>query len=593
MSKYVLGVYSAHCATAALLKDGEIIACVSEERFKGKKNYVGFPKESIRWCLEKAKIKPQDLNLVVLSFSFASPEFMPQEVRKSMSSYILLSIYYTVNHFRTFWGRLVYFFPSVRGIGTFFYTIASSVVGKYVIEKEKKLVASYLGIEISRIINFDHHLTHAASAYYSSPYNNEKALAFSLDAEGDGKCATVNVFEKNKITTLASTTRENSFGWLYLYVTKFLGMKPGEDEFKVMGLAPYAKIASVEKVFNKIASIITLDKRNPLKFKSKFNMQDSLFYLRKEMMGVRFDNIAGAFQKLTEDRMAEWVESAIKKTGISTVVCAGGVFMNVKANKKISELKSVKKCFFMPSSGDESLPIGACYLGYLNLINKNEEQYNLKPIKDLYLGPSVSNEDVEKFLKNKGYFRKYKIAKVHNIEKQIAKLLSKGEVVARMNGAMEWGARALGNRSIVANPSNRDVVMDINEKMKNRDFWMPFAPSILYERKDDYAVNKKEYESSYMTLSFDSTDLAKKELRAALHQYDFTLRPQFVKQDWNPSYYRLIKEFEKITGIGGVLNTSFNLHGFPVILGCKEAMHAFDNSGLQHLAMENFLISKK
>ncbi len=594
MPIYILGIYSAHNATAALLKDGEIIACVSEERFNGKKNYVGFPKQSIKWCLDYAGISPQDLSLVVLSFAFSSPEFMPGEIRKNIGSSILLLAYSIVNFVRTNWGQtVVYNFPRLRGIGTFLHNFTLSIVGRYVMKKEKKYISSYLNISESKILNFDHHLSHAATAYYASPFNQDEVLAFSLDAEGDGKCASVNIFNKDKILTLAITSRENSFGWLYVYVTRFLGMKGGEDEYKVMGLAPYAKKLSVEKVFNKIKSIITLDPKNPLKFKSKFNTQDTAFYLKKEMMGVRFDNLAGAFQKLTEDRMTEWVKAAINKTKISTIVCAGGVFMNVKANKKISELKEVQRCFFMPSSGDESIPIGGCYLGYLQLIKKLKLNYNIKPIKDLYLGPKFSENEIKEFLNTKKYFEKYHIEKINSIEKKIAKLLAEGYVVARVFGRMEWGARALGNRSILANPSMRDIVMEINEQMKKRDFWMPFAPSILYERKDDYCIIKKNFDSPYMNLSFDSTELAKKELRAAMHSYDFTLRPQFVRKDWNPRYYKLIKEFEKLTGIGGVLNTSFNLHGLPIVLGLKEAMFAFQNSELKYLAIEDFLVSKK
>lgn len=594
MPIYVLGIYSAHNATAALLKDGEIIACVSEERFNGRKNYVGFPKKSINWCLEYAGIKASDLNLVVLSFAFSSPEFMPGEIRKDKSTSILLIFYKIVNFIRIRWGQFIVFnFPKFRGLGTFFHNLVSKVVGKYVMQKEKKLISEFLKIPKSKILNFDHHLSHAATAYYASPYNHEKALAFSLDAEGDGKCATVNVFDKDKIITLAKTSRENSFGWLYVYVTRFLGMKGGEDEYKVMGLAPYAKKTSVEKVFSRIESVITLDLDNPLRFKSKFNTQDTFFYLKKEMMSIRFDNLAGAFQKLTEDRMSEWVKFAVNKTKISTIVCAGGVFMNIKANKKISELNEVKKCFFMPSSGDESIPIGGCYLGYLKLIKDLKLPYDPKPLKSLYLGPSITNSEIKKFLIEKNYSKKYKVEKVINIEKRIAKLLSSGEVVARVCGRMEWGARALGNRSILANPSDRDVVMEINEEMKKRDFWMPFAPSVLYERRDDYCINKKNFDSPFMNLSFDGTELAKKELRAALHQYDFTLRPQFVRKEANLRYYNLIKEFENLTGIGGVLNTSFNLHGFPIVLGYREAMFAFENSGLKYLALENFLISRR
>lgn len=592
MNIYVLGIYNAHNATAALLKNGEIIACVSEERFNGKKNYVGFPKQSIKWCLDFAGITAQDLSLITLSFAFSSPEFMPGEIRTGVASSMLLAIYRFVNVIRIGWGRAVYFYPSIRPLGTFLHNITEKIVGKSVMKKEKKFVASYLNIPEAKIVNFDHHLSHAATAYYSSPYNQEKALGFSLDAEGDGKSATVNIFNKDKISKIAITSRENSFGWMYVYVTRFLGMKGGEDEFKVMGLAPYAKQTAVLELYEKIKDIIILDPNNPLKFKSKFNTQDTMFYLRREMMGNRFDNLAGAFQKLTEDRMSEWVKAAIKKTNIATIVGAGGVFMNIKANKKISELPEVKQCFFMPSSGDESIPIGGCYLGYIKILNELKLRYDVKPIQNLYLGPQVSVKELQKFLSKKKY-QKYRIEKSSNIEKKIATLLAKGEVVARMSGRMEWGARALGNRSILANPSNRETVMEINEKMKNRDFWMPFAPSMLNERKADYCINKKNFDSPFMNLSFDGTELAKKELKAAIHQYDFTLRPQFVTKERNTKYYELIKEFERLTGIGAVLNTSFNLHRYPIVLGYEEAMQAFENSGLRYLAIEEYLISKK
>ena len=158
---------------------------------------------------------------------------------------------------------------------------------------------------------------------------------------------------------------------------------------------------------------------------------------------------------------------------------------------------------------------------------------------------------------------------------------------------MEWGARALGNRSILAHPSDVKIVRVINDQIKGRDFWMPFAPTILKERMSNYCLNKKNIQAPYMIVSFNSTKLAQYELEAAIHQSDFTLRPQVLQKDWNPKYYKLIKEFEQRTGIGAVLNTSFNLHGYPIVLGPKEAMWVFQRSKLEYLALENFLISRK
>jgi carbamoyltransferase len=586
---YILSYYTGHTATAALLKEGQIIACVSEERFSNIKNHTGFPAESIKWCLDYAKIKPQDLDLVVRCGLYGAPIHAPDKQNKTLS--LLSTLYGGVGLIRRTWRRLVYYFPGLRPIGRMTYRAATGTIGRYIVEKEKKFVAQFLGVSADKIISFQHHLIHAAAAYYASPYNQEKAIVLTLDAEGDFYCSTVRLFEREQHRLLAATSRENSMGWLFLYVTQYLGMKPMEHEFKVMGLAPYAKPEHVNKLYEKIKDVLTLDPEDPLTFKTKFNTYDSLYYLRKNMAGQRFDNIAGAFQKLLEERMAEWTAEAIKKTGVDTVIFSGGSFMNVKANQKIAALPGLKKAFFLPSSGDESLPLGGCYLGHLHLL-QNKKGAPIRPLADLYLGMSYGDDEVKKFLADGGYEKKYKVSFHEDIEAEIAKLLAKGKIVARMAGRMEWGARALGNRSILAHPQFPDAIRIINEQMKNRDFWMPFAPSILAERVKDYCVLHKDIASPYMALSHETTDLGKKELKAAMHPYDFTVRAQAVIKDWNPRYHHLIKCFEKETGIGGVLNTSFNLHGYPIVRGPKEALHAFENSGLEYLTLERHLIAK-
>ncbi|TDA32742.1 MAG: hypothetical protein DSO02_05025, partial [Hadesarchaea archaeon] len=305
----------------------------------------------------------------------------------------------------------------------------------------------------------------------------------------------------------------------------------------------------------------------------------------------RFDWIAGAIQRLTEEVLVEWVEKAIHKTGMRNVGVGGGVFLNVKANMEIMYRTPVTHFYICPSGGDESTAIGAAYWGYKILCGENAKTV---PIRDLYLGPSYSSQEVEEALrrwklKEKGI----KVEEIGDIEGEIAELLSKGKIVARFRGRMEFGARALGNRSILADPSNFDLVKELNEQIKQRDFWMPFAPTILSERQHDYLVNPKRIEAPYMVLAFRTTPLAWKELKAAIHPYDKTCRPQVLEKEWNESYYRLIKEFEKITGIGGVLNTSFNLHGEPIVCSPDDAIRTFLNSGLQYLALEDYLLSKR
>ena len=454
---------------------------------------------------------------------------------------------------------------------------------------EKRFVAKDLGLDLEKVKCFDHHLCHAASAYYASSFNKEKALVLTLDGEGDNFCASVNIFNRKKIKVLSRTPREDSLGYIYYDLTRFLGMKGNEHEYKVMGLAPYAKLEYVNKLWEKVDKIVKVDKEK-LVFKCIFNTTDTKRYLKKEMIEVRFDVLAGLFQKLVEEKTLEWVKAAVKKTGIKTLVLSGGVFMNVKLNQKIAELPEVKEIFVLPSCADESSVLGSSYLAYIEAIKKNE-RIEIKSIKDVYWGPEFKDDEVKKVLDSLDK-QKYTVKKYSNTETEIAKILANGSIVARLKGKMEFGARALGNRSILADPRNPDIIRVINESVKNRDFWMPFAPSILKERQDDYIVNPKKLDAYYMMMTFDTTTRGREDLKAAMHPYDFTVRPQLVNRNYNPSYHRLIEEFEELTGVGGVLNTSFNIHGYPIVLGPKEAIHTFKNSGIEYLAINNYIIKK-
>ena len=590
---YILSIHNGHNATAALAKDGQIIACVSEERVVNQKNFLGFPAKSIAKVLAMAGITAQELDLVCLPSRYGAPIHSSSGTKKDLGVALFVWLYQPINVVRWVWGQLVYLIPSFSFIGRFFYHLLAKTVGVYTTYRERMFVADYLGIAPDKIINFEHHQMHAAAAYLASPYNREKALVFTLDGEGDLLCATVSIADKGQLTRIAATFREHSFGWVFYYLTKYLGMKPMEHEYKVMGLAPYAKEKDVEPLYRKIEQLITLDQKNPLEFCSLFNTQDTYRYLKKEMEGYRFDNIAAAFQKLLEERLCEWVSFGIRKTGIDTVIVSGGVFMNVKANQRVAALPGVKRFYVLPTCGDESLPIGACLTGYQLACSKASQSCDIEPIKDIYWGPAWTSKQIAAFLEAGNYARKYSVTRLDNMEERVAQLLAEGKVVGRMAGRMEWGARALGNRSLLADPSNSDVVMILNEQMKDRDFWMPFAPSILQERANDYLENPKHLTSPYMMMTFDATPLGKTKLKAALHPYDGTLRPQILEESWDPSYYHVIKEFERKTGIGAVLNTSFNLHGYPIVYGPEEAMFVFEHSGLSYLALENYLIEKR
>jgi carbamoyltransferase len=585
----ILGIHFGHNATAVLLKDGIVLGCVSEERFNGIKNYTGFPYASIEYLLKEFNLKKTDIDYAVLPYMNAAPIFGSEEKKKDLSSRLLTLIYYPVSIIRSIWGNIEYYLPVLRPISLFFYKLCVDLGARLTIKKQMDYIASFLGIDRSKVLSYDHHLCHGVSAYYGSAYNKEDAIILTLDGEGDKLCATVSEIRNGELKRLSETPIGNSLGWIYMDVTRYLGMKPGEHEYKVMGLAPYAKSYGINKVYQKIKDIITLDPKDQLAFKSKFDTHHTYKYLTKAMVGFKFDDISGAFQKLVEDLITLWVKTAIKKTGLKTVTVAGGVFMNVKANLRIAEIDEVEKFFVFPSAGDESSVIGAAYQCYID----NSKDKDIESINNLYWGPKFTNNEIEQFIKDNGYDKKYKVEKLDNIAQKAAQLLSEDKILARVSGRMEWGARALGNRSILANPKDSDNVRLINEQIKMRDFWMPFTPSILKERELDYIINPKGIDSKFMAITFHSTKLAQKDLRAAMHAYDFTIRPQLVDEGYNPEYYKLIKEFEKITGIGGVLNTSFNIHGMPMVRGPKEALEAVENSGLEYLILEDYLISKK
>ncbi len=267
--------------------------------------------------------------------------------------------------------------------------------------------------------------------------------------------------------------------------------------------------------------------------------------------------------------------------------------MNVKANMKISQLDGVRKMFVMPSSGDESNPLGCCLYGYRSLCWQRGVAFSPKPITHLYWGPAYDAASIDRLIKEKELEQKYFIKKPRDINREIANLLARGEVVARCSSKSEWGARALGNRSILANPSHLDTIRFLNEAIKDRDFWMPFTPSVLDSAAKKYFVNPKKIRAPYMVLTFPSTKLAQKHMPAAMHPYDFTIRPQVVSKKDNGAYYEIIKNFQRLTGIGAVLNTSFNLHGEPNVLTPEDALRTVEKSALRYLAMDGFLFEKR
>jgi carbamoyltransferase len=584
---FVLGIHTGHNATAALLRDGAVIGCVSEERFTRRKNQSGIPRLSIARLLRDSGIRGADLAGVAVATRWRSGLFDAYAVRRPLVR-TLKVVYDAINPVRWMIARAI---PPARAVDRLVEQAVLRAVGSARTRRERAVLSELIGVPFGLISVQDHHACHAAAAYYGSPFSNEDALVFTVDAEGDGVAATVQSVRNGRWQRLAVTPSDASLGWMYYELTGYLGMQRNEHEYKVMGLAPYARADRVQQLYQRIANLITLDPRDPLRFRSRFDTHFMRRYLQKEMREQRFDRVAGAFQKLVEERLCEWVREGVRRTGIRTVCLGGGVAMNVKANLRIAELSEVERFFPCPSASDESTAIGAAYLLYNDL--RQESDPLPEPLNNLYLGPAFTDRDVADAIDEFRASPQFDIVVPPDINETIADLLAGSAIVARCTGRMEWGARALGNRSILADPSNPHIVRVLNEQVKSRDFWMPFAPSILAECAGDYLVNPKHLPAPYMALAFRTTPLGEQHLCAAIHPYDRTVRPQVVDEQVNPEYHRLIRAFERRTGIGAVLNTSFNLHGEPIVSGAHDALDVFARSGLQYLALGRFLIHKR
>lgn len=587
----VLGINEAHSASAALATDGEIVAAAQEERFSRVKNHIGVPYQAIGFCLEFAKITGQEVDLIV--FTGGVPNFITNvkslgQPLKSNYRFLKLAKFAHIKY-RNLILNLEYHFPYLRGIDKATVEPIIKMAQKVFFPKTAQLLEQKFGLPKSKHIYLDHHTAHAYSTLYASGFTHqfERVLVITCDGGGDGLSATVSVYQSGQLRRIAASTQDNSLGVLYGCITDILGMQPLEHEYKVMGLAPYATDGQIKSIYDFLKSTISFNQKT-LSWRTIVASDNLNRYLREHLPKYRFDYLAAALQKLTEELLVDFISASIKKTAVKNVVFGGGVAQNIKANQKIATLSQIKNFFVMPSAGDESNAIGAAYWG----TQKKNPKISLKPLKNLYLGPAFSKIEIDQVLRAHKVNQKFKISALKNPPLQISQLLAKGHIVARFSDRLEFGARALGNRSILADPKLPDVTTIINRQIKSRDFWMPFAPTILAQDMPKYLINPKNLQSQFMTIAFDTKSLTRKDLWGAIHPFDYTCRPQILTKEDNPAYYELIKKFKDFTGRGAILNTSFNLHGEPIVCSPEDAITTFEKSSLKYLAIENYLIEK-
>ena len=583
-----LSIHYGHNATVGLSVDGEVVCLLSEERVNRLKNSTGFPYAAL------AHVRDH-----YLGGSFASVEavVLNDELlygyeyleRRGYDAHVLQDYYChtrkgDLDKLIEKSGKGGFLRKRKRETGTF---EAPPRAESPRVDRDEAFakIAKEGGLPADRLHLLDHHTAHAISPLYFVD-DTQTWLLLTIDGEGDGICASVSIWKDGQLEVLDVTPREHSLGYLYAAVTAHLGMKPNEHEFKVMGMAPYALPEQVERVADLLGQLLWFEDGA---FRSSQSMMKAEDFLIRHLLYERFDVICGAVQLHTERLLLQWVSHWMAQTGIPDLLLSGGVMMNVKAVKRVSELPGIERFFVMPSSGDESLVIGGLY-------HANKQLLGIEPkrMTDLYLGRLFDDEAIAACLSETKAEERFTIEQLDEdaMAEAVADALTQGLVVARCTGREEWGARALGNRSILCDAGSRANIDRINQKIKNRDFWMPFTPSVLAEDLDEYVTKPLDLFAPYMCITFDSTERARREIPAALHPRDGTVRPQELTPAYNAGYYKILKAFKARTGVSAILNTSFNLHGEPNVGSPADAIRTMDNSGLDALVLGSYWIRK-
>lgn len=569
-------VSDGHDTSAAIAKNGKIIAAVEEERLIRMKHAVGvFPIRSISYCLKEAGIGFSDLDSIIIP---CDPDLYKRDVFNLKN-----------------WSRYVYRFKTIKKfkeesslLDSFFYYLLDKK--KYQMRILNILKNSFGDPGYPDIEFMSHHLCHAASCFYPSGFDD--ASIITIDGMGDMDSTVIWSWDGKNIQREVSWKVNNSLGYFYGAFTVFLGYKFCNGESKVMGLAPYGE--KNQDIFNVFEDIIKTDVDGydvseisipmTLGYMVGIKRIEELFEIKRRLPGEPFSkehkDLAFATQHYLEKIGINLVKQAINITGSHKICLTGGVALNCKMNKKLMELPEVKDIFIQPVAHDAGIVLGA--------VIEASHKRGYTPsftMRHNYFGPSYDNATIKNILTEWNIV----FSKVNSL-KPIAQAIADGKFVGWFQGKMESGPRALGNRSILSDPRRNDLKDRLNDLVKHREKWRPFAPSILEEYANEYIINY--HCAPFMIKTFDVNEKYQKQIEAVLHPVDKTTRPHVVCKDINPRYYELIDEFRKITGIPLVLNTSFNDHGEPIVCSPQDAIRVFYGTGLDVLVLEDYIIKK-
>ena len=590
---YILGISCFyHDAAAALLKDGHLIAAAEEERFTRIKHDFDFPQNAINFCMEYAGISAMDLEYVVVD----EKPFLKFE-RILMTSF---------QGFPRSWK--VFREAMITWLGDKLWV--------------KSIIKERIGIEEKKILFGEHHLSHAASAFFPSPF--EEAAILTVDGVGEWATATMGVGKGTEIKLIKEIRFPHSLGLLYSAFTAFLGFKVNEGEYKVMGMAPYGKPRYIDKIYDNLINVapdgsfwLNMD------FFSYHRSDEKTFNSRFERLFGRprptemhfftsttrypsyfgekpanfeelcrkneyYADVAASIQKVTEEILLKLANSLHKETGLSKLCIAGGVGLNSVANGRILRETPFEELFIQPAAGDGGGALGAALHAHHSILG-NPRSFVLQ---HAYWGKEYSESEIKQFLEKNSISYEY----YADDEKLLGKLvddLVQGKVIGLFQGRFEWGPRALGNRSILADPRSEEMKDLVNIKIKFREPFRPFAPVILEEKTSDYFDGdniERQFPSRYMLFVFPLKESKAGTINAVNHMG--TGRLQTIREEWNPRYYHIVKRFGDATGTPVLLNTSFNLRGEPIVNSPANAFNTFSKSGIDVLVLEKFMIRK-
>lgn len=556
---YILGIWDGHDAGAAIMEGKAIKAAVNEERVTRRKLDVGFPRHSIKACLDYLKLKPADISIIAASTSDFS-KTLTRAIPSLKDKYYLLRRRKILPRFGTLQKSLKY---RLTEIGP---TKITAGLSHHFLKKELKSI----GFNKFSLYIIDHHMAHAASALLSG---FDKCLSVTLDGVGDGLSGSINILENGELKRISAISSKDSLGIFFEHVTNLLNMRELEDEGKVMALSDYAYEIPDEQ--NEMCDFFKVD---GMSLKAKYSSLKMYSQLKNILWHTPVEQFAWMAQKTLEKNVVQLVKNSIEETGIKSIALSGGVASNVKANMKIKNLDELKKWFVFPHMGDGGLALGAAlYINHkLNGVTNSE-------LADAYLGPGYSDERIRQSLKEYGL----KYEERSDIEKYAADLISDDKIVLWFQGRMEYGPRALGNRSILASASSEDAKDKLNLQIKKREWFQPFCPSLLREEAKRLFTDVNQYDK-FMVMGYMTKEKYRSNLKSVIN-VDGSARPQMVSGE-NKRFRNLISHVKKNTGNGIVLNTSFNLHGFPIVNTPDEAIDMMLKTKSKNLIMGNYVV---